>query len=175
MGLFGGGQATRAEVYGLFIAAVVFIGGGTAFAVTSTNSVEAPVATPTPTPTPTQASAAPVAATSASASAVAAPAPAPAPSEIAHSTDTRLFGPYIGTADSMYSEEGKKYKCGWTDTGMGNRGGGNVAEGTMECTRLYLAYIGSHCGTKDPVTNRWSGIVDQTVCTQYESRRLFGQ
>ena len=45
--LFTGGRASRAEVYGLFIAAVVLIGGGVSGAIAFTNAEE-PVVTPSP-------------------------------------------------------------------------------------------------------------------------------
>jgi|GEM_PF-5145645 len=112
-----GGTASRAEVYGLFIAAIVLVGGGIGGAVAATggfNQAAAPtvvVDTGTPAPTATTVSPSVVTAAPAPASAPAAPAPAPVASavELPKATtpplsETFIMPNIVGTSYRVSSE-----------------------------------------------------------------------
>lgn len=176
---FTGGQASRAEVYGLFLASIVLVGGGIggAYAITSTLNQKDPVlaaAVSTETPTPSD-----------SVPPVSTEAPAPTsdsstPSDVNTGTnggsgtvpnqpiapppfvDTRIQAPYIGPANT-FSYLSRNYICGWDTAAMGGFGWGfDPAE---PCNEEYVAYVGQHCEAGD-------GVIFNQRCEEYFAHRL---
>ena len=163
---FSGGQASRAEVYGLFLASIVLVGGGIggAYAITNTiiqndSSQAGAVASNTPTPSDTAVgSPTPSSTTSADSnsgtsgtssesggSTITVPHEAPAPPPF---VDTRIQAPYIGPTGT-FSYLSRNYICGWDTAALGGFGWGyDPAE---PCNEEFVAYIGQHCEAGDRV------------------------
>jgi hypothetical protein len=169
-----GGKASRVEVYGLFIAAIVLTGGGIggAFAISASldsneqtiaEAPQDPSQTPSPDPSgdaiPASETSPPVAVPAPEAP-VAVPAPADDPP--ASYEDVRIKEPYIGPADT-FSYLSRGHICGWDTEALGGFGWGfDPAE---PCSSLYVAYVGQHCEAGD-------GVVFHQRCDQYFSRTL---
>lgn len=202
MKLFGGnklagGSASRAEVYGLFIAAIVLVGGGVggAFAYSASVQNDSISETATSGGTTADATSVPTAssasestesvnggtsegnsssgdassggssATSPEQSGAAPVLPPPAGAYV----DTRIQEPYIGPADT-FSYLSRNHICGWDTQALGGFGWGfDPAE---PCNRQFEAYIRDNCGTKDPTTGLWSGIVFGQRCDEMASGTL---
>ncbi|MDH6409054.1 hypothetical protein M2113_000003 [Aurantimicrobium minutum] len=176
----GGGQASRAEVYGLFLASIVLVGGGIggAFAITnslnqnqsqnisaisesatptitSTGSAEVPTSSPSELATETRSG-------GDSSSPVEYVPKSHPPVEQAPFVDTRIQEPYIGPADT-FSYLSRNYICGWDTEALGGFGWGfDPAE---PCTDEFVAYVGQHCEAND-------GVVYAGRCEQYFSHSL---
>jgi hypothetical protein len=182
---FGGGQASRAEVYGLFIAAFVLLGGGIggAYAITSTinqNDVQGISEAQSQSPTPSQSEAendpaadenspegsnsnGPPSANGNSQtnpepdSSAQQPAPVAPPAPPAAPVDTRIQTPYIGPANT-FSYLSRNHICGWDTEALGGFGWGyDPAE---PCNDEFVAYIGQHCTAGD-------GVVFAQRCDEY--------
>lgn len=179
---FGGGQASRAEVYGLFIAAVVLLGGGIggAYAITTsinqsdvTSISEASTQTPTPSPELAESSEetaenSPEVSNSNGSPAVNGnnqpnqdpgtsvqqPAPVAPP---AQPVDTRIQEPYIGPANT-FSYLSQNHICGWDTAALGGFGWGY--DPASPCNDEFVAYIGQHCTAGD-------GVVYFQRCDEY--------
>lgn len=174
---FTGGQASRAEVYGLFLASIVLVGGGIggAYAITTTLNQDdtvqvAAVATETPTPSETvqpdstpasapQASTPPDADTGTNGGSGTVPNQPIAPPPF---VDTRIQAPYIGPANT-FSYLSRNYICGWDTAAMGGFGWGfDPAE---PCNEEYVAYVGQHCEAGD-------GVIFDQRCEEYFAHAL---
>lgn len=174
---FTGGQASRAEVYGLFLASIVLVGGGIggAYAITSTLNQNDPAqvaAFPTDSPTPSEtiqpdSSTPPVpessipsdtnTGTNGGSGTVPNQPIAPPPY-----VDTRIQEPYIGPANT-FSYLSRNYICGWDTAAMGGFGWGfDPAE---PCNEEYVAYVGQHCEAGD-------GVVFDQRCEEYFAHAL---
>ena len=203
MKLFGGnklagGSASRAEVYGLFIAAIVLVGGGVggAFAYSASGGFSQgqksrPVASaPSVTATPSLSAAD----SSNSDSSVSEghrdksgsnksseksnsgnnpyqenSAAQQQPSTPPLPVDTRIQEPYIGPANT-FSYLSRNHICGWDTQALGGFGWGyDPAE---PCNRQFEEHIRSNCGVKDPQSGQWTGIVYFQRCDEMESRTL---
>lgn len=194
-----GGSASRAEVYGLFFAAIVLVGGGVggAFAFSASGGfnqgqmpsqvASAPLVTATP-------------ALGASDSSSSDPSvgegqkdntesnksseksnfgnipdqPNSAsqqqqPSTPAQPVDTRIQEPYIGPANT-FSYLSRNHICGWDTQALGGFGWGyDPAE---PCNRQFEEYIRNNCGVRDPQSGQWTGIVYFQRCDEMESGTL---
>lgn len=174
---FTGGQASRAEVYGLFLASLVLVSGGIggAFAITSTLNQSDPVQVTA------EGSQSPIPSEAVQPSSPSVPIPeASIPSDVNTGTnggsgtvpnqaiapppyvDTRIQEPYIGPADT-FSYLSRNYICGWDTAAMGGFGWGfDPAE---PCNEEYVAYVGQHCEAGD-------GIIFLQRCEEYFEHRL---
>lgn len=204
MKLFGGnklagGSASRAEVYGLFIAAIVLVGGGVggAFAYSASGGFsqgEKPQtigAGSTSSPVPSEGNSEPTKSDSSIGnnqngqgnSKGSNKANSQSNSDQQNSSsnqvqeptapqgpvDTRIQEPYIGPANT-FSYLSQNYICGWDTQALGGFGWGyDPAE---PCNRQFEDYIRSNCGIKDPQTGQWSGIVYFQRCDEMESGTL---
>lgn len=202
MKLFGGnkhagGSASRAEVYGLFIAAIVLVGGGVggAFAYSASVQNDSISETATSGGTTADATSVPTASsasestesvnggtlevnagsgdTSSGGSSATSPEESgatpvlPPPAEAY--VDTRIQEPYIGPASDMFYQA-RNHICAWDTQALGGFGWGyDPAE---PCNRQFESYIRDNCGTKDPATGLWNGIVFGQRCDEMASGTL---
>lgn len=191
---FAGGKATRAEVYGLFFAAIVLIGGGVggAFAYSASgglNSVKKPetvssssVSSPTPSSLPKESPSSNEADKTQNANQqVSSQSGANIPQDQRNSwgpvlpsppaqvIEPKIQEPYIGRATDLFYQA-RNYICAWDTQAMGGFGWGyDPAE---PCNRQYEEYVRANCGTKDPISGQWSGIVFGQRCDEMESGTL---
>lgn len=191
-----GGSASRAEVYGLFIAAVVLVGGGVggAFAYSASggfNQAKQSEVSPTNSASATSGQTNNSSAQSGESStgnssenydsrssggskknqqdAPVATEPEVGPAQPEPPVDTRIQEPYIGPANT-FSYLSRNHICGWDTEALGGFGWGyDPAE---PCNRQFEAYIRDNCGTKDPTTGQWSGIVYFQRCDEMASGTL---
>ena len=172
-----GGQASRAEVYGLFIASIVLVGGGIGGAYAITTSISqadsAQIAAPaTATPqasdpvttqsTPTDgplSTTTPDGGTGTNGGTVVVPNQPVAPPPF---VDTRIQAPYIGPTGT-FSYLSRNYICGWDTAALGGFGWGyDPAE---PCNEEFVAYVGQHCEAGD-------GVIYYQRCDEYFSHTL---
>lgn len=171
-----GGQASRAEVYGLFLASIVLVGGGIGGAYAITTSLaqlgsDEVVASATATPTPTEvvetpaSSSAPVDNSAVGGSTDTGGGSGTVPNQpIAPPpfVDTRIQEPYIGPANT-FSYLSRNYICGWDTAALGGFGWGfDPAE---PCNEEFVAYVGQHCEAGD-------GVIFGQRCEEYFSHSL---
>lgn len=174
---FAGGNASRVEVYGLFLAAIVLVGGGIggAYALTvSLNQNDETTTTVSASPQAENATSTPVPDSPVSTTTdpqqpsgtgtdpgvyVAQSQPPVAPPEF---VDTRIQAPYIGPANT-FSYLSRNYICGWDYAALGGFGWGyDPAE---PCNEEFVAYIGQHCDAGD-------GVIFPQRCEEYYSHNL---
>lgn len=133
MGKFSGGSASRAEVYGLFISAVVLIGGGIGGAVAATGGFTQP----SPSPSPSVSEAAPVATQAPTQSSNPSPASAaPAPPPVYNPDPTKVelpkaTTPPVSETFVMPNIVGTSYRVSsdYLLNTVGLRGGFNTSSG----------------------------------------------
>lgn len=172
------GRASRAEVYGLFLAVLV-VGGGTAYAVTNdtvsdinvtTTATPTPTDQPTTTPVPVVDSGTPLSDPTQRdpgpwvvIDGVERPTygaqfiPAPPPQDM-----TKDPTPYIGDASNMFYE-GRNHVCGWDYAALGGWGWG--FDPSSPCNAEFLNYIASHCSAND-------GVIFNQRCQEWAENRL---
>lgn len=164
--------ATRVEVYGLFLAAVL-LGGGTAVAMTNDSTTEVqPIATAEATQTPLAAEpttpeqqadptygdgpvhSVPTEIVNGVEMPVGSPPvyPVPAPDPV------KIAEPFIGDAASVFYE-GRNHICGWDYQALGGWGWG--FDPNSPCNDDFVNYIATHCSANDGVVypqrcNEWS-------------------
>jgi hypothetical protein len=183
----GGGKASRAEVYGLFIAAIVLTGGGIGGAYAISASLGSSEQTITDAPqdsneeTTSNAPQDSNEETTSDAPQDSIQAPSPAPSgqptpsssppvavpgpgdETPASPENGLIKePYIGPADT-FSYLSRGHICGWDTQALGGFGWG--FDPTEPCNSLFVEYVGKHCEAAD-------GVVYFQRCEEYFSRTL---
>ena len=129
-----GGRASRAEVYGLFLAAVVLIGGGVSGAIAFTNA-EDPVVAVTSSPSATD---------SASSSAV----PVESPSTVASSSPAPVVSSSASTGSSSVAVSSCPYTAAelayWNDIRAGKQQAVDQAVSQVSSARAGLAWVENH-------------------------------
>jgi hypothetical protein len=188
-----GGQASRVEVYGLFIAATVLLGGGIggAYAITTSmseneNASSAELITPgEPSPSESQPNVEDVVPASPTrddeeptrglikSPVVAAPLspPGPVPEVVAVEPPSE---PPLAAVDPKFQEPyigpantfaylSAQHICGWDTQALGGFGWGY--DPASPCNDRFVAYIGQHCEAAD-------GVVYSQRCDEYFSQSL---
>ena len=181
----GGGKASRAEVYGLFIAAIVLTGGGIggAYAISASlgsseqtitevlqeSSEETTSDAPqdsneeTTSDAPQDSSQGPSPAPSGQTTPASSPPVAvPGDGTTDSPGDGLIKEPYIGPANT-FSYLSRGHICGWDTQALGGFGWG--FDPTAPCNSLFVDYVGEHCEADD-------GVVYFQRCDEYFSRTL---
>jgi hypothetical protein len=182
----GGGKASRAEVYGLFIAAIVLTGGGIggAYAISaSLGSSEQTITdalqdsneettsdapqdsneeTTSDAPQDSNEETTPDAPQDSSQSPSPVPSGQTTPASSPPAGDGLIKEPYIGPANT-FSYLSRGHICGWDTQALGGFGWG--FDPTEPCNSLFVDYVGKHCEADD-------GVVYFQRCDEYFSRTL---